>query len=256
MPNVHVPNDIEGFGLVAIEAASCGATVVAADLDGISDAVIDGMNGYLVPAGDASAYASIITRELAKRSQSPSAVRQYTLEHYSWTESARTYRSLARSIALNSAVRPESPTGNIHGTDQPSRRNGHTHSLTGVGDRAIYRLRRSRNGGRSPSPADPTWLKPVPASAAAGDGAAAGDDLEGLAEVVGQGVGGGDGQPSGLELGGAATAARLDELPIDQRVCASTQRADGEVGCSRSRPRFMLAYVAGSASLNSLATRS
>jgi glycosyltransferase involved in cell wall biosynthesis len=103
MPNVRVPNDIEGFGLVAIEAASCGATVVASDLDGISDAVVDGMNGYLVPAGDASAYASVITRELAKRSQSPSTVRRYTLEHFSWAESARTYRSLARSIALNGA---------------------------------------------------------------------------------------------------------------------------------------------------------
>jgi len=133
MPNVHVPNDIEGFGLVAIEAASCGATVVASDLDGISDAVVNGMNGYLVPAGDASAYICIIARELAKRSQSPSAVRRYTLDHYSWTESARTYRSLARSLALNGTVRPESSTDNVHVTDQPGRRDERIHPLTGVG---------------------------------------------------------------------------------------------------------------------------
>lgn len=108
MPNVPVPNDIEGFGLVAVEAASCGALVVASDLEGISDAVVDGMNGYLVPPGDASAYACVIRRELAKRSQSPSAVRRYTLEHYSWTETASTYRSLARRITFDGAHRPTS----------------------------------------------------------------------------------------------------------------------------------------------------
>jgi phosphatidylinositol alpha-1,6-mannosyltransferase len=103
MPNVQVPDDMEGFGLVAVEAASCGALVVASDLEGISDAVVDGMTGYLLPAGDASAYATVVRRELAKRSQPPSAVRNYTLERYSWTETARAYRSLARQIALNGA---------------------------------------------------------------------------------------------------------------------------------------------------------
>lgn len=100
MPNVRVPNDIEGFGLVAIEAASCGALVVASDLEGISDAVVDGKNGYLVPVADASAYTAIVTRELAGRTLSPDTVRRYTLDHYSWAETAAAYRSLARRIAL------------------------------------------------------------------------------------------------------------------------------------------------------------
>lgn len=98
MPNVRVPNDIEGFGLVAVEAASCGALVVASDLEGISDAVVNGKNGYLVPAGDASAYTTIITRELAERTQSPDSVRRYTLDHYSWAETATAYRSLIGSL--------------------------------------------------------------------------------------------------------------------------------------------------------------
>ena len=99
MPNVPVPNDMEGFGLVAIEAASCGALVVASDLEGISAAVVNGMNGYLVPAGDSSAYTAIVTRELAGRTLSPDAVRRYTLDHYSWAETAAAYRSLARSVS-------------------------------------------------------------------------------------------------------------------------------------------------------------
>lgn len=104
MPNVRVRSDIEGFGLVAIEAASCGALVVASDLEGISDAVVDGKNGYLVPVGDASAYTAIVTRELAGRTLSPDTARRYTLDHYSWTDTAAAYRSLARRIALIQAT--------------------------------------------------------------------------------------------------------------------------------------------------------
>jgi phosphatidylinositol alpha-1,6-mannosyltransferase len=101
MPNVRVPNDIEGFGLVAVEAASCGALVVASDLEGISDAVVNGKNGYLVPAEDASAYTTVITRELAARTQSPGSVRRYTLDHYSWAETAAAYRSLIGSLLVS-----------------------------------------------------------------------------------------------------------------------------------------------------------
>jgi phosphatidyl-myo-inositol dimannoside synthase len=101
MPNVPVADDIEGFGLVAVEAASCGALVVASDLEGISDAVVNGKNGYLVPAGDAAAYTAIITRELAARTQSPDSVRQYTLDHYSWAETAAAYRSLIGTLLVS-----------------------------------------------------------------------------------------------------------------------------------------------------------
>jgi len=39
------------------------------------------------------------------------------------------------------------------------------------------------------------------------------DGAEGLAEVVGDRVGGGDGLPSGLDLNGAVAAGGLDEFP-------------------------------------------
>jgi glycosyltransferase involved in cell wall biosynthesis len=61
MPNVAVPGDMEGFGLVAIEAAAAGALVVASALEGIRDAVIDGETGVLVTSRDASAFAERIT---------------------------------------------------------------------------------------------------------------------------------------------------------------------------------------------------
>jgi glycosyltransferase involved in cell wall biosynthesis len=99
MPNVPVNNDMEGFGLVALEAASCGTMVVASKLEGIQDAIIDGHNGYLLPAGDAAAYEAVITRELGKRTISTHAIRNYTLQHYSWTETAHNYEAIMKHVA-------------------------------------------------------------------------------------------------------------------------------------------------------------
>lgn len=56
-PNIRVAGDMEGFGLVTIEAALRGTPVVAAALEGILDAVVDGSTGALVPAEDADAWA-------------------------------------------------------------------------------------------------------------------------------------------------------------------------------------------------------
>lgn len=61
MPNVVVPGDVEGFGLVAVEAAAVGALVVASSLQGIRDAVIDGETGVLIAPGDATAFVEVIT---------------------------------------------------------------------------------------------------------------------------------------------------------------------------------------------------
>jgi hypothetical protein len=48
MPNIRVPGDAEGFGLVALEAVVCGTAVLAADLEGITEAIQHGKNGLLV----------------------------------------------------------------------------------------------------------------------------------------------------------------------------------------------------------------
>lgn len=99
MPNIPVPNDMEGFGLVALEAASCGTTVVASNLEGIPDAIHDGKNGFLVRAGDVGEYAKIIKRELHRRTLDAKDVRNYTLKHYSWTNTAHEYERVMQQLA-------------------------------------------------------------------------------------------------------------------------------------------------------------
>lgn len=50
----------EPFGMVALEAMSCGRPVVASDIGGLSELVVDGGTGILVPPGDATALAAAI----------------------------------------------------------------------------------------------------------------------------------------------------------------------------------------------------
>jgi glycosyltransferase involved in cell wall biosynthesis len=52
LPNRRVPGDMEGFGIVALEAATREVPVVAFGIEGITDAVIDGRNGYCIADGD------------------------------------------------------------------------------------------------------------------------------------------------------------------------------------------------------------
>lgn len=69
MPNIPVPGDIEGFGVVMLEAGLAGLPVLAARLEGIEDVVVDGHTGHLVPAGDAAAFAGRIAGYLDHREE-------------------------------------------------------------------------------------------------------------------------------------------------------------------------------------------
>lgn len=99
MPNVHIPGDFEGFGLVAAEGASAGLPVVASRLEGIADAVIEGMTGFLVEPNDERAFASRIGDILDGRAHlDPDQVRRCALDNFSWQVVAARYAELFQKI--------------------------------------------------------------------------------------------------------------------------------------------------------------
>lgn len=57
MPSREAPPDVEGFGLVFLEANACGTPVIGARAGGIPDAVVDGETGHLVPPSSPPALA-------------------------------------------------------------------------------------------------------------------------------------------------------------------------------------------------------
>jgi glycosyltransferase involved in cell wall biosynthesis len=72
MQIVIVPSFFEGFGLSAAEAMSAGLPVIASNIDGLAEVVLDGETGELFPVGDSHALASSLLRiinntELVKR---------------------------------------------------------------------------------------------------------------------------------------------------------------------------------------------
>ena len=102
-PNVETAGDIEGFGLVVLEAAMHGLVVIASDIEGLKDAIQDGRNGFLVPAGDASAYKHKIEAVLADsagRTAFGRRARDYVIENYAWPLIARKYLDLIGNTCI------------------------------------------------------------------------------------------------------------------------------------------------------------
>ena len=100
MPNIRTPDavDVEGFGLVAIETSSLGGRLIASRLDGIQDAVVDGVTGTLVEPGDADAWVEAVSRSLqAIAAEAPgrrTAIAGATRAAYSRTVQADAFQRL------------------------------------------------------------------------------------------------------------------------------------------------------------------
>jgi len=58
----HAAHDFEGFGLVFLEAAAAGVPVVAGREGGVTEAVLDGKNGFLVDPQDTHGCAQALMR--------------------------------------------------------------------------------------------------------------------------------------------------------------------------------------------------
>ncbi len=88
MPNVTVDGDVEGFGIVIVEAGSCGLPVVASNLQGIRDAVVENKSGYLVEEGDAGGFCDRIVHMDLKRRD----IRAQINKQFDWAQIYHVYR--------------------------------------------------------------------------------------------------------------------------------------------------------------------
>ena len=106
MPNVEVPGDIEGFGIVAIEGGAAGLAVVASRLQGIQEAVTPGENGILLQWDDNRAFIETLLdliEDPERRKTLGEKARRHVIEHYSWDKIAGLY-----SEVFSELIRPNS----------------------------------------------------------------------------------------------------------------------------------------------------
>ena len=100
-PNVPYPGDMEGFGLVVLEAAAMALPVVASDLEGLKDAIVPGQNGVLLPHDQPDRWieelAALLTN-VSLREQIGEKARQYVATHQSWSAMADRYLALFEAI--------------------------------------------------------------------------------------------------------------------------------------------------------------
>jgi phosphatidylinositol alpha-1,6-mannosyltransferase len=61
-PVLDVPGDVEGFGMVAIEAAAHGLPTIGFRVGGVPDAIIHGSTGELIAAGNYGEFAESVLR--------------------------------------------------------------------------------------------------------------------------------------------------------------------------------------------------
>lgn len=108
LPVLDLNDDVEGFGIVALEAAAAGKPVVATRVGGIPDAVADHKSGILVEAGDYRRLTRAITvllRDAPGRIALGNYGRSRVREQFSWPSVAGSYEKLISEVASSARTR-------------------------------------------------------------------------------------------------------------------------------------------------------
>ena len=100
-------SDSESFGVVAVEAMSCGCPVVTSDADGFTEVVKNGETGFIVPKRNPEATANAIQKivdNASLRDSMGKAGRERVKSLYDWEDNVNTMVSIYNKI-LNIKVR-------------------------------------------------------------------------------------------------------------------------------------------------------
>lgn len=101
MTSRHIVSEFEGYGIAVVEAALCGKPCVVSGNSGLTEAIIDGETGLVVPEDDETQTARAILsllRDKQRRQRMGEAGRERALREQTWEQRAREYDTLLRSL--------------------------------------------------------------------------------------------------------------------------------------------------------------
>lgn len=102
-PVIELPGDVEGFGMVAIEAAAHGTPTVAFSVGGIPDAVRHGVSGALVNPADYAGFAQAIHQVTAEYREAEARVRcRKFAEEFQWESFGMRLRRMIKELPASS----------------------------------------------------------------------------------------------------------------------------------------------------------
>ena len=98
----------ETFGVAAVEAAACGLPVIASDIGGLPEVVVDGETGFLVPPRAPDAIAEkllLLVENLPLRRKMGEEARKFVERNYIWEKNAGKMERLYLSAVENRSTR-------------------------------------------------------------------------------------------------------------------------------------------------------
>jgi phosphatidylinositol alpha-1,6-mannosyltransferase len=97
----HSSGEVEGFGIVAVEAALCGTPSIVSRDCGLEEAVVENETAFVVKPDDPEATANAIVKLLTDhdlRLRMGQAALHYAVENATWDRRMRSYDTLLRSL--------------------------------------------------------------------------------------------------------------------------------------------------------------
>lgn len=106
LPVLSMKDDVEGFGIVLLEAAAAGLPAVATRVGGIPDAIEDGKSGILVDPEDYESMSRAtvnLLRDDRGRVTLGECARKRVREEFSWERVVKKYEEILESLAGTAA---------------------------------------------------------------------------------------------------------------------------------------------------------
>lgn len=103
-PVLDIPGDIEGFGMVAIEAAAYGLPTVAFAVGGVPDAVSEGLSGKLLSPGDYSGMAKSVIHYLHGVPETTAITCRAFASDFSWSRFGVRLRQLCGALTIQTGT--------------------------------------------------------------------------------------------------------------------------------------------------------